>query len=82
MTKVTSKSLRADIGKLEIGRGQRYPSELKARITTWAKAEHGPRAGWQKLGAEIGVHAETLRSWCAEKSMRRVVVEGRASVLW
>ncbi len=42
MTKVTSKSLRVEIAKLEIGRGQRYPSELKARITTWAKAEHGP----------------------------------------
>ncbi len=82
---MSAEKLRREVSKLEIGRGQRYPREVKMRIIAWAKAEHGPGKGWQKLGAEIGVHAETLRSWCSEpnrKSMRRVVVhEAREHVV-
>lgn len=82
---MSAEQLRRDVAKLEIGRGQRYPAELKARIITWALAKHGPRCGWQKLGGEIGVHAETLRSWCAareRKAMKRVVVaEARKRVI-
>ena len=82
---MSAEQLRREVAKLEIGRGERYPAELKTRIITWARAKHGPRCGWQKLGDEIGVHAETLRSWCAasdRKPMKRVVVaESRKRVV-
>ena len=82
---MSAEQLRREVAKLEIGRGQRYPTELKARIIAWARAKHGPRCGWQKLGSEIGVHAETLRSWCSaseRKAMKRVVVgEARTRIV-
>jgi transposase-like protein len=74
---MSAEQLRREVAKLEVGRGQRYPAELKTRIVAWASSKHGPRCGWQKLGVEIGVHAETLRSWCAARereAMKRVVV--------
>jgi hypothetical protein len=75
----SAERLRREISKLAIGRGQRYPSELKARVVAWASSvRRCERVGWEKLGAAVGIHAETLRSWCTgrdSKAMRRVVVD-------
>jgi hypothetical protein len=74
---MSTETLRQEISKLELGRGQRYPRGLKTRVIAWVRTRRaqGVRS-LTKLGAEIGVHPETLRSWCAEsmRPLKRVVV--------
>lgn len=62
---MTAAELRAEVAKLERGyRGHRYPTSLRRRIVALATARRPSGASWRKIGAEVGIRAETLRRWC------------------
>ncbi len=69
-------ALRREFFKFGRGRGQRYPSALKARAIALAKKQRAAGATWSEVGESIGLHQETMRCWCNEaseaKTMRRV----------
>jgi transposase-like protein len=64
MTGRHGSALRAALASHEAGRGKRYPAELKARITEFARARRGEGASWAKISSDVGVPFETLRRWC------------------
>lgn len=71
---MTVAAVRAEVAAL--GRrysGQRYPAELRERIIELARAMRGDGAGWDRIGAEVGVRGETLRRWCGVKRAERMV---------
>jgi transposase-like protein len=67
MTGRHGSALRAALASHEAGRGKRYPAELKARITEFARARRGEGASWTQISADIGIAFETLRRWCTAR---------------
>lgn len=61
-------SLRVALASHEAGRGKRYPSDLKARITEWAQGRRGEGASWAQISGDLGIAFETLRRWCLAAS--------------
>jgi hypothetical protein len=71
MREDTIEHLRREVSKLRVGRGQRFPKALRARLIAWAKQERArSNASWSMLGEMVAVHGETLRAWCIESKPR------------
>lgn len=69
--------LKREIGRLERGRGRRYPAALRERIARYARSRHDEGASWATIGEELSVPWETLRRWSrgARSSTAMVPVE-------
>lgn len=62
---MTAAKLRAEVAELERRyRGHRYPTDLRRRIVALAGTRRRSGASWGRIGAEVGIRAETLRRWC------------------
>jgi hypothetical protein len=69
----TVEELRREVSKLRMGRGQRFPNELRSQLIMWATKERTrSNVSWSVLGEMVAVHGETLRAWCVEHSKPRV----------
>lgn len=55
--------LKREIGRLERGRGRRYPTELRERIGAYAISRRAEGATWATISDELEVPWETLRRW-------------------
>ena len=55
--------LKRRIGRLERGRGRRYPASLRERIERYVTARREFGYSWDSLSAELGIPAETMRRW-------------------
>ena len=55
--------LKREIGRLERGRGRRYPAGLRERITVYARSRRDEGEGWATISDELAVPWETLRRW-------------------
>ncbi len=64
MTGRQTSSIRAALLSHDAGRGKRYPQELKARITEFAKKRRREGASWAQIAEDVGIAFETLRRWC------------------
>lgn len=69
--------LKREIGRLDRGRGRRYPAVLRERITAYAKSRRDDGEGWATISDELSVPWETLRRWSlgAKRSSAMVPVE-------
>lgn len=57
--------LRRELQAQDRGRGKRYPVELKARATAYAKRRHDAGASYAVIAGELGLGFETVRRWCS-----------------
>ena len=55
--------LKRTIGRLERGRGRRYPAALRGRIDAYVARRREQGASWAAIGDELDVPLETLRRW-------------------
>src|SRR6187549_1652736 len=58
--------LRRDLGRVETGRGKRYPAELRVRVVTWARGRRAAGASWEEIKRELGQQFDTVRRWCVD----------------
>lgn len=58
--------LRRELQAQHRGRGKRYPVELKARATAYAKRRHDAGASYAVIAEELGLGFETVRRWCID----------------
>lgn len=69
--------LRAELSKVERGRGKRFSAELRARVIEVGARRRAEGVSWQRIGRELGMNYETVRRWCIEKkpsTLRRVEI--------
>src|SRR6187402_2508626 len=69
--------LRRDLGRVETGRGKRYPAKLRARVVTWARGRRAAGASWEEIKRELGQQFDTVRRWCVEGGETRALVRVR-----
>jgi hypothetical protein len=69
--------LRRDLGRVETGRGRRYPAELRARVVTWARGRRAAGASWEELKRELGQQFDTVRRWCVDGGETKALVPVR-----
>ncbi len=69
--------LRRDLGRVETGRGRRYPAELRARVVTWARGRRAAGASWEEIKLELGQQFDTVRRWCVEAGETKALVPVR-----
>lgn len=69
--------LRRDLGRIETGRGRRYPSELRCRVVAWARKRHAAGATWEEIKGELGQRFDTVRRWCVDGSETKALVPVR-----
>lgn len=50
-----------------------YPPELRARVGTWALAQHARGAGWPQLARELGVSRRSVRDWAAKAAKAETI---------
>ena len=55
--------LKRKIGRLDRGRGRRYPTELRDRIARYVAVRREFGLSWDSLSAELGIPSETMRRW-------------------
>lgn len=65
--------LKREIGRLQRGRGRRYPAALRARIASYAAKRRAEGETWASLRDELGVPWETLRRWSIDGPRASVV---------
>lgn len=58
--------LKRDLGRVERGRGRRYPAALRERAVRYARSRRDEGASWATIGEELTVRWETLRRWCMD----------------
>jgi hypothetical protein len=68
MAEARATSLRLALSSHERGRGNRYPSPLRARVVAFAQARRGEGATWVQIAAELGLELETVRRWCLKSN--------------
>ena len=66
MTNVQAMVLRRALERGEVGRGKRYPVEVKERAIAFALARRQEGRSWTAIADELGMHFETLRCWCIQ----------------
>jgi len=70
--------LRAELSKVERGRGKRFSPELRGRVIEVGARRRAEGSSWQRIGRELGMNYETVRRWCIEKkkpsTLRRVEI--------
>ena len=59
--------LRRELSRVEKGRGKRYPAELRARVSEWARQRHAEGASWEAIKRELGQRFDTVRRWCSSE---------------
>src|SRR5579859_6214730 len=59
--------LRAELSKVERGRGKRFSRELRERVIEVGARRRAEGVSWQRIGREFGMNYETVRRWCIEK---------------
>jgi hypothetical protein len=69
--------LRRELGRVETGRGKRYPAELRARVVTWARGRRAAGATWEEIKRELGQQFDTVRRWCLDGVEAKVLVPVR-----
>ena len=69
--------LRRDLGRVETGRGKRYPTELRARVVTWARGRRAAGASWEEIKRELGQQFDTVRRWCLDGADTKALVPVR-----
>ena len=69
--------LRRDLGRIETGRGRRYPAELRARVVAWARGRRAAGASWEEIKRELGQQFDTVRRWCVDGSETKALVPVR-----
>lgn len=62
--------LRRRLGTIPRGRGRRFPAALRERIITWTVARRARGDWWCELSRELGVPAQTLKRWAAQRPDR------------
>lgn len=69
--------LKREVGRLERGRGRRYPCALRERIVRYARSRRAEGHSWARIGEELSMPWETLRRWSrvGESSKAMVPVE-------
>jgi hypothetical protein len=70
--------LRRDLGRVETGRGRRYPRELRSRVVTWARARRATGASWEEIKRELGQQFDTVRRWCVDGGETKALLPVRA----
>ena len=60
--------LRRELGRVEKGRGKRYPAELRARVVAWAARRRETGASWEAIKRELGQQFDTVRRWCVDSA--------------
>ena len=58
--------LKRRIGRLDRGRGRRYPAALRERIECYVSARRNFGLSWDSLSEELGVPAKTLIRWLSD----------------
>jgi hypothetical protein len=69
--------LRAELSKVERGRGKRFSAELRERVIEIGARRRAEGASWQRIGGELGMNYETVRRWCVERkpsTLRRIEI--------
>jgi hypothetical protein len=70
--------IRAELSKFPRRAGQRYPAELRERVTKWARERRDEGEVLSAIAASVSLNEQTLGKWCARrvaKKLRRVQVE-------
>jgi len=58
------KLLRAQLARMQRGRGKRYTTELKRQIAAAAMQMRQTGLGWHRIGKALGIPNETVRRFC------------------
>lgn len=66
--------LRRALARLQRGRGKRYPSRLRQRITAWIQREIADGRGARELARRLGVHRDTLAAWLQDATASGALV--------
>jgi len=69
--------LRRDLGRIETGRGKRYPAELRSRVVAWARKQHAAGTSWEEIKRELGQQFDTVRRWCVDAGETKALVPVR-----
>ena len=59
--------LKRELSRGERGRGKRYSTELRGRVTAWAQGRRQAGVSWVDIAQELGVGLDTVRRWCVSK---------------
>jgi len=73
--------LRAELSRVERGRGKRFAAELRDRVVEFGRRRGAEGASWTLIGSELAMNYETIRRWCVEKgstALRRVEIVAAA----
>jgi hypothetical protein len=63
--------LRAQLARMDRGRGKRYPAELRQRIGRAATELRRRDQSWQGIGAFLGIPHETVRRFTGASTLGR-----------
>jgi hypothetical protein len=69
--------LRRDLGRVETGRGKRYPAELRTRVVNWARGRRAEGASWEEIKRQLGQQFDTVRRWCVDGDETKALVPVR-----
>jgi hypothetical protein len=61
-------ALRRELSRVEKGRGQRYPEQLRRRVMVWAAGRRAAGASWEQIKRELGQRFDTVRRWCVTEA--------------
>ena len=64
MAKDEIAALRRELARHEKGRGKRYPTDLKRRVTGYAIRQREVGATYEAIAETLGLAFETVRRWC------------------
>jgi hypothetical protein len=57
--------LRRELARHDRGPGRRYPAELRAEVTAWAREQLSAGTSVRQVAVDLGARFETIRRWLA-----------------
>jgi hypothetical protein len=61
--------LRAELSRVERGRGKRFSAEVRARAIEYGRRHRAAGASWTIIGSELAMNYETVRRRCVEEAI-------------
>lgn len=69
------RKLRQQVATLPHGRRKRFPATLREKITRLGQGLRAEGKSWREVGAELGVHVESVRRFCQQTRAGFAAVE-------
>jgi hypothetical protein len=69
------RKLRQQVAMLPDGRRKRFPATVREEISRLGQRLRAEGKSWREVGAELGVHVESVRRFCQQKRPGFAAVE-------